>query len=83
MQIKERLCLELSRQQVEALVIAELRKRYPGWNPLPISIDFEPRTEGGFCHCWWVTGNKPAIAGESTDKGATDSAQPAEQSDPA
>lgn len=47
-----RRCLELSLAEVDQLVITELRKRYPG--ALPISIDYEPRTEGGFCHCWYV-----------------------------
>lgn len=47
-------CFELSRAEVDRLVIRELRRKHPG--ALPISIDFEPRTEGGFCHCWWIQG---------------------------
>jgi hypothetical protein len=46
-----RQCMELSRFQVESLVIAELRLRNP--NSLAISVDFIPSNEG-FCHCWWV-----------------------------
>lgn len=45
-------CLELSQAEIDALVIAELQRRHP--RALPISIDYEPRTDGGFCHCWWV-----------------------------
>ena len=44
--------MELSRAEVVTLVISELHKRHPG--ALPFSIDFEPRTDGGFCHCWWL-----------------------------
>jgi hypothetical protein len=51
-------CLELSRAAVEQLVIAELRRRHP--NALPVSVDFEPRTEGGFCHCWWTMATRKA-----------------------
>lgn len=43
---------ELSRAKVEELIIRELHKVHP--KALPIHIDFEPRTEGGFCHCTWV-----------------------------
>lgn len=45
-------CLELSRNEVEQLIITELQKRFP--KALPISIDFELRSAGGFCHCWWI-----------------------------
>jgi hypothetical protein len=44
--------MELSRQEVDQLVIAELLSRFPG--ALPISINYESRTEGGFCHCYYV-----------------------------
>lgn len=58
-EVKKQLCLELSRPEVEALVIAELQRRYAGWKPLPISIDFENRSTGGFCHCWWIPSTPP------------------------
>ncbi len=54
--------LELSRAEVDKLVIGELRKRMRRKNPLPISVDYEPRTQGGFCHVHWIEGpnkNKP------------------------
>jgi hypothetical protein len=50
---KRRECLELSRSEVEAMIVRELRRRHP--SALPISIDFEPRSPDGFCHCWWVS----------------------------
>lgn len=50
-------CMELSQQEVNVLVIAELRRRHPE-APLPISIDYEPRSEKGFCHCWWIPSPK-------------------------
>jgi hypothetical protein len=45
-------CFELSQSEVNRLVIQELQRRHP--KALPISIDYEPRTEKGFCHCWWT-----------------------------
>ena len=52
--------LELSRDEVDAMVIAELRRRFP--DALPMSVDYEPRTDGGFCHVWWVSSLAPAAA---------------------
>lgn len=46
-------CFELSRAEVDQMVIRELRRRHHG--ALPISIDYEPKTDGGFCHVWWCT----------------------------
>ena len=49
---RKAICFELSRAEVDRLIIQELQRRHPG--ALPVTVDYEARTEGGFCHCWWV-----------------------------
>ena len=44
--------LELSRAEVDKLLIDELRRRYRGAGA--VTIDFEPRSERGFCHINWI-----------------------------
>jgi hypothetical protein len=56
--------MKLSRSQVERLIIAELRQRFPG--AIPVTIDYDISKEAGFCHCWWV---EPARQEQGTPKG--------------
>lgn len=49
--------ITLSRAKVDHLVIGYLRKRYPG--ALAVTIDYEPRTDAGFCCINWAQGDRP------------------------
>ena len=58
--------LELSKNEVDALVIGELQRRFP--RALPISVNYEPRTEGGFCHCHWVPSPHQTEQSDASDQ---------------
>lgn len=53
--------LELSRAELDELVIRHLREKHPG--ALPISVDYELRSEKCAVIAWWI----PARDGEDAE----------------